>query len=453
MISVHRRELLACILFFSHVAAEDKKINCGGHLAASCEDCPEGNGADWCNGECKWIGRCVHQDHEEDKLEFLIPPDTRHSRCPKEVKGNFSGHTVSIIIPWHQEKWMHLRHTLQAILHFTPNELIEEFIFVSDGNTDSKEKELKAISDKVKVLAFDERQGLIRAKSAAVKMAKAPVLMFLEGHCIVNRFWLEALLERLILYPKAIVMPVLDSIPQNNWFQYLAGTSAYHWRFEWNMNLVHTNPTGRHENQVEPYISPGTSGGIFVMRRDWFNDLEFFDEGMLEWGGDHVELSFKTWRCGGRIEIVPCSRIGHLFREPSFRPYPVSVDQVVKNYDRLARLWWKDHLEYFYRMKPEAKTMTHSDLEQAEESYARVQETHQCKDHQWYLDNVDHEMAWEIDHLCHPHLPKDHSDSCQGGLATGRWTVTQTIPKEDYLRRLKEAGERDPALSRAHEEL
>merc|ERR1712014_433441 len=161
----------------------------------------------------------------------------------------------------------------------------------------------------------------------------------------------------------------------------------------------------------------------------------------------------KTWRCGGRIEIVPCSRIGHLFREPSFRPYPVSVDQVVKNYDRLARLWWKDHLDYFYRMKPEAKTMTHSDLEQAEESYARVQERLQCKDHQWYLDNVDHEMAWEIDHLCHPHLPEGHKDSCSGGLAPGRWTVTKTISKEDYLRRLKEAGERDPALSRASEEL
>lgn len=422
-------------------------------MAASCPDCPQGNGADWCNGDCKWIGSCVHQDYGEDQLEFPVPPDTRHFRCPKEVKGNFSDHTVSIIIPWHREKWLHLRHTLQALLHFTPDELIEEFIFVSDGNQDSKEKELKAISSKVKVLAFDERQGLIRAKSAAVKMAKAPVLMFLEGHCIVNRFWLETLLQRLVLHPKAIVMPVLDSIPQTSWFQYVQGTSAYHWRFEWNMNLVHTNPTGRVEDQVEPYISPGTSGGIFVMRKDWFQDLEFFDEGMLEWGGDHVELSFKTWRCGGRIEIVPCSRIGHLFRDPAYRPYPVSVDQVVKNYDRLARLWWKDHLEHFYRMKPEAKSMTHSDLAAAEQSYARVQEKLQCKDHQWYLDNVDHEMAWEMDHLCHPHLPKDNELSCQGSLAPGRWTVTKTIDKEEYLHRLKQAGDRDSALSKVLEEL
>ena len=33
-------------------------VNCGGHSAASCEDCPwdeeTWNGEDWCNGECSW---------------------------------------------------------------------------------------------------------------------------------------------------------------------------------------------------------------------------------------------------------------------------------------------------------------------------------------------------------------------------------------------------------------
>merc|ERR1719163_1907968 len=116
-----------------------------------------------------------------------------------------------------------------------------------------------------------------------------------------------------------------------------------HWRFEWNMNLVATNP-GRilPSRSAEPFTSPGTSGGVFVIRKAWFHELDFFDTGMLEWGGDHVELSFKTWRCGGRIEIVPCSRIGHLFRDPEHRPYPVSVNQVVQNYGRLAEVWFNE---------------------------------------------------------------------------------------------------------------
>ena len=31
-------------------------VNCGGHTANTCADCPEGNGEVWCNGECQWVG-------------------------------------------------------------------------------------------------------------------------------------------------------------------------------------------------------------------------------------------------------------------------------------------------------------------------------------------------------------------------------------------------------------
>ena len=34
-------------------------VNCGNHKATSCTDCPEGNGAVWCNGDCQWVnGQC-----------------------------------------------------------------------------------------------------------------------------------------------------------------------------------------------------------------------------------------------------------------------------------------------------------------------------------------------------------------------------------------------------------
>ena len=29
-------------------------VSCGGHYAATCSDCPQGNGAYWCNGDCIW---------------------------------------------------------------------------------------------------------------------------------------------------------------------------------------------------------------------------------------------------------------------------------------------------------------------------------------------------------------------------------------------------------------
>ena len=29
-------------------------VNCGNHNSPKCSECPQGNGAIWCNGDCKW---------------------------------------------------------------------------------------------------------------------------------------------------------------------------------------------------------------------------------------------------------------------------------------------------------------------------------------------------------------------------------------------------------------
>ena len=30
------------------------QVHCGGHTASSCEECSQGKGQSWCNGECFW---------------------------------------------------------------------------------------------------------------------------------------------------------------------------------------------------------------------------------------------------------------------------------------------------------------------------------------------------------------------------------------------------------------
>ena len=62
-------------------------------------------------------------------------------------------------------------------------------------------------------------------------------------------------------------------------------------------------------------------------------------QGLSQWGGDHVVFSLFLWRCipQGSIWVLPCSRVGHMFRD--VQPYPVSVDQVVENYHRVAKAW------------------------------------------------------------------------------------------------------------------
>jgi len=363
------------------------------------------------------------------KLGFPLPPDTRPIGCdPSGDDPKLSQNTtVSIVIPYLNEDWDYMQGTVNSILHFTPDRLIDQIIFVSDGNRNPRIEELEAMSAKLKVLVLPKRHGLIKAKMKGMELVKSPVVVFLEPHCIVNRRWLEPLLLRIEAVPRGLVMPVLDAIPQDN-FRLYQRAAVGHFRLEWNFNLIYTAPAGL-EDSGKAYPSPATSGGIFAMRSEWFRHLELFDIGMRQWGGDHVELTMKAWRCGGRIDIVPCSRVGHMFRDSVHQPYTVKVQQIVKNYARLAHIWTDRHINAFWKVKPEAKRMEVGDLRNLSTQRERLR----CKNMDWYLKHVDFELGWEVSRICIPGAARNQG-GCRGKAVVGRSTIDQLMPVHDYLK-------------------
>lgn len=85
------------------------------------------------------------------------------------------------------------------------------------------------------------------------------------------------------------------------------------------------------------------AGGLFAVNRNYFKGIGEYDMGMDIWGGENLEMSFRVWQCGGAIKIVPCSRIGHVFRKR--RPYnsPDGSDTMLRNSMRLATVWMDEY--------------------------------------------------------------------------------------------------------------
>lgn len=92
------------------------------------------------------------------------------------------------------------------------------------------------------------------------------------------------------------------------------------------MNTVEL--TKRNSDMTKPFASPAMAGGLFSIDREYFYDLGAYDDKMKIWGGDNLEMSFRIWQCGGRIEIAPCSHVGHLFRKSSPYTFPGGVGEV-----------------------------------------------------------------------------------------------------------------------------
>jgi len=51
--------------------------------------------------------------------------------------------------------------------------------------------------------------------------------------------------------------------------------------------------------------------------------------------------------CGGSIEVVPCSHVGHVFRHRLVHNFATGAN-ARKNYVRVAEVWLDDFKDHFY---------------------------------------------------------------------------------------------------------
>ncbi|PNJ77635.1 GALNT10 isoform 5 [Pongo abelii] len=257
-------------------------------------------------------------------------PDIRHPNCNSKRYLETLPNT-SIIIPFHNEGWSSLLRTVHSVLNRSPPELVAEIVLVDD---------------------FSDRDRIAR-----------------------NR--------------KTIVCPMIDVIDHDDFRYETQAGDAMRGAFDWEMyyKRIPIPPELQKADPSDPFESPVMAGGLFAVDRKWFWELGGYDPGLEIWGGEQYEISFKVWMCGGRMEDIPCSRVGHIYRK--YVPYKVPAGvSLARNLKRVAEVWMDEYAEYIYQRRPEYRHLSAGDVAVQK----KLRTSLNCKSFKWFMTKI----AWDL---------------------------------------------------------
>ncbi|KAJ3645599.1 hypothetical protein Zmor_023241 [Zophobas morio] len=319
-------------------------------------------------------------------------PDPRDEWCKAPNRFLEDLPQTSVIICFHNEAWSVLLRTVHSVLDRSPSHLIKEIILVDDFSDMEhlKQQLVDYFSDepRVKIVRAKKREGLIRARLLGATHATGEVLTYLDSHCECTTGWIEPLLDRIARDPTTVVCPVIDVIDDTTLEYHFhdsggVNVGGFDWNLQFNWHAVPDHEKKRHKNPAEPVYSPTMAGGLFSIDKKFFEKLGTYDNGFDIWGGENLELSFKTWMCGGTLEIVPCSHVGHIFRKRSPYKWRSGVNVLRRNSVRLAEVWLDEYSKYYYQRIGNDKG-DFGDIS----SRKRLRDNLGCKSFKWYLDTI-----------------------------------------------------------------
>uniref|UniRef100_A0AAG5DL82 Polypeptide N-acetylgalactosaminyltransferase n=1 Tax=Anopheles atroparvus TaxID=41427 RepID=A0AAG5DL82_ANOAO len=235
-------------------------------------------------------------------------PEIRDPWCREPGRFLATLPETSIVIVFYNEAWSVVVRTVHSVLDRSPAHLVREIVLVDDSSTlptlKTQLEEYFRPHAKVRVIRAPTRLGLIRARIFGAKNTSADLITFLDAHVECTVGWLEALLDVVARNATTIAIPTIDWIDEKNMALVANKSLGYIGAYDWDLNFGwwgRWSMKKKYANKVEPFDTPAMAGGLFTINRAFFERLGWYDEGFDIYGIENIELSMKSWMCGGKM--------------------------------------------------------------------------------------------------------------------------------------------------------
>jgi len=228
---------------------------------------------------------------------------------------------VSVIIPGRNE--IYFQQTIDSCLKSAVEDI--EVIAVVDGYKPNPP--LVARDSRVKIIQPETSIGQRAGYNLGVKNSTGKYVMKIDAHAIVSPGFDKVLKSN--CPPKTTVLPEMRRLDVKKWEHKSRGKTHFMY-FGLDVFCHYWQAyRKRPEAQVEyPEVLTG-QGSCWFTTREWNDYIGLLDESLGSWGKVGIEVSLKTWLCGGTQIVNKKAWQAHWFRAGEGRfPYPLSGRQV-----------------------------------------------------------------------------------------------------------------------------